>query len=80
MTIVTVGIEPAKNVFALHGVDEAGKVQLRQPRVARSKLSAVVGALPPCTIGIEACTGAHCTAVPGPRPHRQAMERKLVTP
>ena len=59
MAILTVGIDTAKSVFAVHGVDEAGKVQLRQPKVARAKLNALVASLPPCTIGIEACTGAH---------------------
>ena len=59
MAIVTVGIDLAKNVFAVHGVDAAGTVQLRQPKVARAKLNALVAALPPCTIGIEACSGAH---------------------
>jgi transposase len=59
MAIVTVGIDTAKSVFAVHGVDEAGKVQLRQPKVARAKLNALIASLPPCTIGIEACTGAH---------------------
>ena len=59
MTIVYVGIDLAKNVFALHGVNESGTVQLRQPKVARAKLNVLVAALPPCTIGIEACSGAH---------------------
>jgi len=59
MAIVHVGIDLAKNIFALHGVSETGAVQLRQPKVARGKLNEVVAALPPCTIGIEACTGAH---------------------
>jgi transposase len=59
VSILTVGIDTAKNVFAVHGVDVAGKVQLRQPKVARGKLNALVASLPPCTIGIEACTGAH---------------------
>lgn len=59
MAILTVGIDTAKNVFAVHGVDEAGKVQLRQPKVARAKLTALIATLPPCTIGLEACTGAH---------------------
>jgi transposase len=59
MTIVCVGIDLAKNVFALHGVSESGAVGLRQPKVARAKLVAVVAALRPCTIGIEACSGAH---------------------
>jgi transposase len=59
MAIVTVGIDTAKSVLAVHGVDEAGKVQLRQPKVARGKLNELIASLPPCTIGIEACTGAH---------------------
>ena len=33
MTILTVGIDLAKNVFAVHGVDAAGTVLLRQPKV-----------------------------------------------
>jgi transposase len=59
MTILTVGIDLAKNVFAVHGVNASGAVQLRQPKVARAKLNALVASLPPCTIGIEACSGAH---------------------
>ena len=59
MAILTVGIDLAKNVFALHGVNEVGKPELLQPRVPRAKLHALVAALPPCTIGIEACSGAH---------------------
>jgi hypothetical protein len=37
MAIVTVGIDLAKNVFAVHGVDEAGKATLVRPDVSRSK-------------------------------------------
>src|SRR5438445_1009642 len=59
MAIVTVGIDLAKNVFALHGVNATGDVQLRQPKVTRAKLNEGVAALPPCTIGMEACSGAH---------------------
>lgn len=59
MSILYVGIDLAKNVFAVHGVNEAGAVELRQPRVARAKLQALIGALPPCVIGMEACSGAH---------------------
>ena len=59
MAILTLGIDLAKNVFALHGVNEAGKPELQRPKVARAKLDEVVAALPPCTIGIEACSGAH---------------------
>ena len=59
MTIVCVGIDLAKNVFALHGVDEAGKPALRRPSVARAKLLQAIAALPPCLIAMEACSGSH---------------------
>jgi transposase len=59
MSILFLGIDLAKNVFALHGANEAGKPELQRPKVARGKLTEVVAALPPCTIGIEACSGAH---------------------
>jgi transposase len=61
MAILYVGIDLAKNVFALHGVDEAGAARLKQPKVARGELNAAVAALPPCVIGVEACSGAHYT-------------------
>ena len=59
MAIVTVGIDLAKNVFAVHGVDEAGKPALVRPEVPRTKLPELIANLPPCMIGIEACSGAH---------------------
>jgi transposase len=59
MAIVYAGIDLAKNVFALHGVNETGAVKLKQPKVARAKLNELVAALPPCVIGMEACSGAH---------------------
>ena len=59
MTIVTVGIDLAKNVFAVHGVGEAGKPELVRPDVPRAKLLELVAHLPPCLIGMEACSGAH---------------------
>ena len=57
--IVTVGIDLAKNVFAVHGVDAAGKPVLLRPSVTRSKLLELIASLPPCLIGMEACSGAH---------------------
>ncbi|TDN63186.1 IS110 family transposase [Paraburkholderia sp. BL10I2N1] len=59
MPIVTVGIDLAKNVFAIHGVDESGKAVLVKPRVMRDQLTALIAQLPPCLIGMEACSGAH---------------------
>ena len=59
MAILYVGIDLAKNVFAVHGVDEHGKTALVRPSVPRARLHQLVAALPPCTIGMEACSGAH---------------------
>ena len=58
MVIVTVGIDLAKNVLALHGVDETGKPALVRPEVPRAKLLELIVNLPPCMIGMEACSGA----------------------
>lgn len=58
MTIVTVGIDLAKNVFAVHGVGESGKPELVRPEVPRAKLIELIAGLPPCLIGMEACSGA----------------------
>ena len=59
MAIIATGIDLAKNVFAVHGVDRGGKVLLRQPKVERTKLNALIAAQPPGVIGMEACSGAH---------------------
>jgi len=59
MSIVYVGIDLAKNVFAVHGVDEVGKPVLVRPAVPRARLHELVASLPPCTVAMEACTGAH---------------------
>lgn len=56
--IKVLGIDLAKNVFQLHGTDVKGKCVLRK-RLSRAKLAEFVAQLPSCTIGIEACTGAH---------------------
>jgi hypothetical protein len=45
MAIVTVGIDLAKNVFAMHGVNEAGKPELVRPEVPRGKLLELVAKL-----------------------------------
>lgn len=82
MSIITVGIDLAKNVFAVHGVDDNGKAVLVKPKVARDKLLELVAQLPPCVIGMEACSGAHHWA----RQFRQhghtvkLMAPKFVTP
>ena len=57
MTIETLGIDIAKNVFQLHGVNRNGRVVLKR-RVMRDQLLAVLAQIGPCTVVIEACTGA----------------------
>jgi len=59
MNIITVGIDLAKNVFAVHGVNNSGKPVLVKPKVSRADLLPLIAHLPPCLIGMEACTGAH---------------------
>jgi transposase len=56
--ITTVGIDLAKKVNALHGIDRTGSVLLKRT-VRREQLLGTVAALPPCLIGMEACSGAH---------------------
>jgi transposase len=53
----TLGIDMAKNVFQLHGVDKRGQVTV-QKRVSRGKLRGTVAQLPPCLIGLETCRSA----------------------
>ena len=56
--ITTLGIDLAKNVFELHGVDARGECQLRR-KLRRGQLLAFMAQLPPCLVAMEACGGAH---------------------
>ncbi|WP_060978650.1 MULTISPECIES: IS110 family transposase [Pseudomonadota] len=58
MQITTIGLDIAKTVFQLHGVDSEGRVVLRR-KVRRDQLLGLLGGLEPCLIGIEACATAH---------------------
>lgn len=53
MTVVTVGIDLAKNIFAVHGVDKNGNAVLVKPKVPRAALPELIANLPPCTIGMD---------------------------
>lgn len=57
-TVTIVGIDLAKSIFHLHGVDSLGKVVFRK-RLSRSKLIEFMAQLTPCLIGMEACGGSH---------------------
>ncbi len=56
--ITTIGIDLAKSVFTVHGVDAAGHTVLHKT-VRRERLMELMAGLPPCQIGMEACGGAH---------------------
>lgn len=58
MEITTIGLDIAKNVFQVHGVDGEGRAVLRR-KVKRDQLLTLLGRLEPCLIGIEACATAH---------------------
>jgi len=58
MAIITIGLDLAKNVFQVHGVDERGAAVLRK-QLRRDQVVPFFALLQPCVIGIEACGGAH---------------------
>jgi transposase len=58
MQMTTLGIDIAKQVFQLHGVDQRGHVVLTK-RLSRAKVLPFMAQLPPCLIGMEASGGAH---------------------
>ncbi len=58
MKITTIGIDLAKTVFQVHGVDERGKVLLRK-QLKRKDVAVFFANLEPCLIGMEACGSAH---------------------
>jgi len=58
MNVTTVGIDLAKSVFQVHGVDARGKAVLRR-QLRREQVAAFFVNLPPCLIGMEACASAH---------------------
>lgn len=58
MKITTIGIDLAKEVFQVHGVDAQGKAVLRK-QLRRSEMARFFANLEPCLIGMEACGGSH---------------------
>jgi transposase len=57
-TISMIGLDLAKNVFQIHGIDAAGTVVLRR-QMRRGQLERFFAQLPPIVVGMEACGGAH---------------------
>ena len=57
MQITTIGLDIAKNVFQIHGIDAAEKIVVRK-QLRRSQVLEFFKALPPCLVGMEACATA----------------------
>ena len=57
-TVTTIGLDIAKSIFQVHGVDAAGQVVVRR-QLKRRYVLAFFEKLPPCLIGIEACASSH---------------------
>ena len=57
-TITTIGLDLAKKVFQVHGVDAEGKVVVAR-KLRRKEVLAFFAKLPPCLVGMEACGRAH---------------------
>ena len=55
--ITAVGLDLAKQIIQVHGIDAAGRVVLRKA-VQRERLLALLAQLPRCVVGMEACSGA----------------------
>ena len=56
--VTTIGLDIAKSVFQVHGIDAAGDVVLRR-RLTLARLVPFFAKLAPCLIGIEACATSH---------------------
>jgi transposase len=57
-TVATIGLDIAKSVFQVHGVDAAGQVVTRR-KLKRRNVLAFFQNLSPCLVGIEACASSH---------------------
>jgi transposase len=57
-TVSTIGLDIAKSLFQVHGIDAAGQVVIRR-QLKRRNLLAFFEKLSPCLIGIEACASSH---------------------
>lgn len=58
MKVSTIGLDLAKSVFQVHGIDDAGQIVLRR-QLRRSEMLTFFGRLPRCLLGMEACASAH---------------------
>ena len=74
--VSTIGVDLAKNIFQVHGVDAVGKSVVRR-QLRRIQLLAFFEGRPRCLIGMEACSGAHHW---GRQPQKMGHEVRLMPP
>jgi transposase len=58
MQVTTIGLDLAKQIFQVHGVDRDGRAVVRK-RLRRSEVLSFFSGLEPCLVGMEACATAH---------------------
>lgn len=58
MSVVTIGLDLAKSVFQVHGLDETGNMVLRR-RLSRGELVSFFAKQPACLVAMQACSSAH---------------------
>jgi transposase len=68
--VTTIGLDIAKSVFQVHGIDAAGKIRIRR-QLKRRYVMAFFQKLSPCLVGIEACATSH---------HWRASSRRSAIP
>ena len=78
-TVTTIGLDIAKSVFQVRGIDEEGGVVVRQ-QLKRSRVLAFFKKLAPCKVGIEACASSHArthSARPRSQAHAAGLREAL---
>jgi transposase len=73
--ISTIGLDIAKRVFQVHGVEEAGAVVLRRP-LRRTEMPKFFAKPAPCLVGLGACASAHYGGRELAAPGRQSLPRR----
>jgi transposase len=56
--VITIGVDLAKSVFQIHGIDAAGAIVVRR-QLRRRQVLPFFAKLPACLVGMEACATAH---------------------
>jgi transposase len=68
--ITTIGLDLAKSVFQVYGINEAGR-EVTRKRLRRGQMLTFFAGLPPCLVGMEACATAHPASGRSPQRNRK---------